>query len=217
LKFRRFDMKLKKVGTFCSREKIFELMDQSDDNGVVVQWLGDGGGFYPMYGLPVLDEEGIYRMFDVSEKARDKTYFHHGQINPVLNVNDFDPSEVEAVDAGVTISYGGRVLLPLYYPGGVLFIQTKYLEPVEDKADYMGLYVRRMANGGEYVVVKVGMLVTGVIMPMEITDENFVQRLETVAELTRRALEKRRSVATGDPAQNSLFQVDEETGEVIGE
>jgi hypothetical protein len=216
-------MKLKKVGSFCSREKIFELMDQSDDSGVVVQWLGDGGGFYPMYGLPVLDEEGIYRMFDVSEKAQDKTYFHHGPISPALNVNDFAPGEVEAVDAGVTISHGGRVLLPLYYPGGILFIQTKYLEPVEDQAEYMKLYVRKMSNGSEYVVVKAGMLVTGVIMPVEITDENFVQRLETVAELTRRTLERRRSVATEakapseDAAQSDLFRVNEDTGEVIGE
>ena len=127
-------MKLKKVAALCSSANAFCLFDRIDGDGVVTQWLGDGCCAFPLHGLPVLSEPELYRMFDVSEKKQDKIYFNHSALPEGLNVEDWCRSEVRAEDMDVTISSGGKVLMPLRFPGGLLFIQSKYLGPLEDQA-----------------------------------------------------------------------------------
>lgn len=99
-------------------------------------------------------------------------------------------SEVRAEDMDVTISSGGKVLMPLRFPGGLLFIQSKYLGPLEDQMDFLELYVRRSDSGGRYVVAKTGMLVAGVIFPVQAVNEGFCDKLEELASLTRRELDR---------------------------
>ena len=143
-------MKLKKVAALCGSANAFCLFDRVDGDGVVTQWLGDGCCAFPLHGLPVLSEPELYRMFDVSEKKQDKIYFNHSALPEGLNVEDWCRSEVRAEDMDVTISSGGKVLMPLRFPGGLLFIQSKYLGPLEDQMDFLELYVRRSDSGGRY-------------------------------------------------------------------
>ena len=159
-------MKLKKVAALCGSANAFCLFDRVDGDGAVTQWLGDGCCAFPLHGLPVLSEPELYRMFDVSEKKQDKIYFNHSALPEGLNVEDWCRSEVRAEDMDVTISSGGKVLMPLRFPGGLLFIQSKYLGPLEDQMDFLELYVRRSDSGGRYVVAKTGMLVAGVILSL---------------------------------------------------
>ncbi|MFR8330952.1 MAG: hypothetical protein ACLU9S_00155 [Oscillospiraceae bacterium] len=168
--------------------------DRVDGDGVVTQWLGDGCCAFPLHGLPVLSEPELYRMFDVSEKKQDKIYFNHSALPEGLNVEDWCRSEVRAEDMDVTISSGGKVLMPLRFPGGLLFIQSKYLGPLEDQMDFLELYVRRSDSGGRYVVAKTGMLVAGVIFPVQAVNEGFCDKLEELASLTRRELDRHLSV-----------------------
>ena len=156
----------------------------------MTQWLGDGCCAFPLHGLPVLSEPELYRMFDVSEKKQDKIYFNHSALPESLNVEDWCRSEVRAEDMDVTISSGGKVLMPLRFPGGLLFIQSKYLGPLEDQMDFLELYVRRSDSGGRYVVAKTGMLVAGVIFPVQAVNEGFCDKLEELASMTRRELDK---------------------------
>ena len=120
-------MKLKKVAALCGSANAFCLFDRVDGDGVVTQWLGDGCCAFPLHGLPVLSEPELYRMFDVSEKKQDKIYFNHSALPEGLNVEDWCRSEVRAEDMDVTISSGGKVLMPLRFPGGLLFIQSNTL------------------------------------------------------------------------------------------
>ena len=183
-------MKLKKVAALCGSANAFCLFDRVDGDGVVTQWLGDGCCAFPLHGLPVLSEPELYRMFDVSEKKQDKIYFNHSALPEGLNVEDWCRSEVRAEDMDVTISSGGKVLMPLRFPGGLLFIQSKYLGPLEDQMDFLELYVRRSDSGGRYVVAKTGMLVAGVIFPVQAVNEGFCDKLEELASLTRRELDR---------------------------
>ncbi len=80
--------------------------------------------------------------------------------------------------------------MPLRFPGGLLFIQSKYLGPLEDQMDFLELYVRRSDSGGRYVVAKTGMLVAGVIFPVQAVNEGFCDKLEELASMTRRELDK---------------------------
>ena len=188
-------MKLKKVAALCSSANAFCLFDRVDGDGVVTQWLGDGCCAFPLHGLPVLSEPELYRMFDVPEKKQDKIYFNHSALPEGLNVEDWCRSEVRAEDMDVTISSGGKVLMPLRFPGGLLFIQSKYLGPLEDQMDFLELYVRRSDSGGRYVVAKTGMLVAGVIFPVQAVNEGFCDKLEELASMTRRELDKHLAAA----------------------
>lgn len=187
-------MKLKKVAALCNSVNIYRLHDKVDSTGEIAQWLGDGCATYPLHGLPYMEEDSLYRMFDVTEKKQDKAYFTHEAMPEGINVDDVSATDQIAEDMGVTISYGGTVLLPLRYTGGILFIQSKYLGPLEDQADFLQLYVRRTESGGRYVVAKTGMLIAGIIYPYKAVQESFVQQLEEVAAMTRRELERCRSV-----------------------
>lgn len=70
-------MKLKKVASLCSKTKIFCLYDREESGGEVSQWLGDSSAIYPITGLPYMDEENIYSMFDISAKQQEKIIFRH--------------------------------------------------------------------------------------------------------------------------------------------
>lgn len=186
-------MKLKKVAALCSSNRVFRLYDQVDAQGVAVQWLGDGNAIYPLDGLPFLDEGGLYRMFDVSEKAQEKISFHHDTMPEGLNVDDYAAGEIAAEDMGVTISYGGTILLPLRTVAGILYIQSRYLAPLEDQADFLQLFVRRDRLGGRYIAAKVGMLLRGVIMPYNaVVCDSLADRLDEIARMTRREAERRK-------------------------
>lgn len=210
-------MKLKKVASLCTESKIFRMYDRTDADGVVEQWLGDASTAYPMRGLPYLDEENLYRIFDVPEKTREKMFFNHGPMPEGINVDDFANGERLAEDSGMTISFGGTVLLPLRYSGGILYIQTKYLAPLDDQLNYLQLYVRRTESGGRYIAAKAGMLLVAVIFPYDAIREGFVDRLDEIAGLTRRELEKRRNGAVGpqavDETQQRLFEEKTEGGD----
>lgn len=202
-------MKLKKVGALCNGVNIYKLFDKVDGSGEVTQWLGDGNAAYPLHGLPYMNEDSLYRMFDVTEKKQDKAYFTHEAMPEALDVDDVSKTDCVAEDMGITVSFGGAVLLPLSYSGGILFIQSKYLGPLEDQADFLQLYVRRTENNGRYVVAKTGMLIAGIIMPYNAMQEGFVSRLEEIAAMTRRELERCRAVTPApvepDEGQTSVL------------
>ena len=81
-------MKIKKIAALCSREGVFHLASKTDREGVVTQWLGDGGAFYPLLGAPVLDEAGLCTMFDITGKKRDSTIVRKNIWNPwMMNEN----------------------------------------------------------------------------------------------------------------------------------
>lgn len=196
-------MKLKKVAALCNSAAAYHLYDQVDSTGAVdTQWLGDGCAAYPLHGLPYLSEQELYRMFDVPEKKQDKVYFDHETLPTALCVDDFCEGELEAEDMGVTISWGGAVLLPLRYPGGMLYIQSRYLGPLEDQADLLQLYVRRSPSGGRYVAAKTGMLLVGIIFPYGHLRESFVERLDEIAQQTRWELERSRDSRTTEDAED---------------
>ena len=90
-----------------------------------------------------------------------------------------------------------------------------------DGLEYMRLYERQSASGGLYIVVKIGMILQAVIMPMDLPDKDFMEALNGLTSQCRDAMRKKALI----PKQESvperetgpLFQVDESTGEVVGE
>ena len=125
-------MKLKKVASLCGKTKMFCLYDRAERDDVVSQWLGDGYAIYPITGLPYMDEENIYSMFDISAKQQEKIIFRHGPAPEGINLDDVDPTERRLSDDGLSVVYDGGILKPLQTRNGISFIQNEYLSPLED-------------------------------------------------------------------------------------
>lgn len=211
-------MKLKKVASLCSKTKIFCLYDREESGGEVSQWLGDSSAIYPITGLPYMDEENIYSMFDISAKQQEKIIFRHQHAPEGINISDTDPTEHRIDEESLSLVYDGGVLKPLQTRNGISFIQNKYLSPLEDVIDMVQLYERETPQGMTYIVAKTGLFVAAVIMPYSVINDKFVYQLSELAQQCRRALEVQKMARpAADPVDETQcrINVDESTGEII--
>ena len=87
-------MKLKKVAALCAKRGAFYLLDEVEENGELIrQWLGDGRSAYPLSDLPVLGEENLCAMFDITEKRRKKCVLARKPMPDSLDVEDYAKGE----------------------------------------------------------------------------------------------------------------------------
>ncbi len=112
-------MKLKKVASLCSKTKIFCLYDREESGGEVSQWLGDSSAIYPITGLPYMDEENIYSMFDISAKQQEKIIFRHQRAPEGINLSDTDPTEHRIDEESLSLVYERET------PQGMTYIVAK--------------------------------------------------------------------------------------------
>lgn len=207
-------MKLKKVIHLCHQEKTFRLFDKIGKGGEIVQWLSDGFAAYPLNGLPILDEDTLCAVFDISEKQLKNTSVRRLTMPDALNVGDTDPAEQVLPDDDFSIIYGGTELKPLKTRKGITFIQQKYIAPLEDVLNVVQLYERVTPDGQTYIAAKAGLLIAAVILPYSVVNEKFVNRLEEVARESRRVLNDQPPVRIGiDAEQWNLFAEQQEGGE----
>lgn len=214
-------MKLKKVNAVCNASGIYYLMNQKNAVGeTMCQWLGDGRAAYPLAGLPDMDVENICAMFDITDKKREKLLMKQVDAPGSMNWDDTAPYERALDDPKLCVRYDGADLLPLETSAGVTFIQEKYLLPL-DGQDYMRLYERRSTSGVVYIVAKIGMMIQAVIMPMDLPDNDFMSLLNELVRQCNDAMRKRALANQQDnalePEPEPLFQVDDNTGEIIEE
>lgn len=215
-------MKIKKIGAICNADGRYYLMNQRDSAGeIAYQWLGDGKAAYPLVGLPLMDLDNICAMFDITEKKRDKLIMRTVDAPETMNWDDTDRMERNIDDPELCVRYDGRDLLPLETSRGIVFIQEKYLAPL-DNPEFMRLYERKGTDGGVYIVAKIGMIIQAIIMPMDLPDMNLVELMEKLtyqckAALKRRQFEPAVDTIAPDPDQSTMFQVDSSTGEIVEE
>lgn len=203
-------MKLKKVISICGKSKCYRLYDKIDSTGEITQWLGDGFAIYPLNGLPILDEESLCAVFDISEKQRDNMTVSRVGMPDAVNTDDTDPEERVLKDDDFSIFYGGTELQPFKTRNGITFIQRKYLAPLEDVLDMVQLYERVTPDGQSYIAAKTGLLIAAVIFPYNVVKEKFVTRLEEVTRECRRALDAR-------TANSGLMERDDAQGTMLEE
>lgn len=184
-------MKLKKVAALCAKQGAFYLFDELGEGGELIrQWLGDGRSAYPLSGLPVLYEENLCAMFDITEKKQKKCFFTRKPMPESLDVADYTSGELALNDEWPTVEHNGYVIKPLSASDDMLFIQTAYLAPLEDMADYLRFYERVDNTGQKYIVAKNRMEIAAIIMPLDTIKLGFVEKLEALAYKCRVAVER---------------------------
>ncbi len=214
-------MKIKNIAAICKKKKSVVLFERYNDEGeVVLQYIGDGAAVYPVIGLPVLDKESVLTIFDVPEKQREDWLVRSMGVPDGISLDDVDGTEKPVEREAISIVYSGKTLKPLRTRRGLVFIESRYLSPVSDVLDVLELYERITPSGTPYIVAKAGFLLQAVIMPFDVINQQFVEKLQ---ELTRecalsldlRKQETERANAAA-PEQCSL-NVDPDTGEIIDE
>ena len=184
-------MKLKKVAALCAKQGAFYLFDELEEGGEFIrQWLGDGRSAYPLSDLPVLGEENLCAMFDITEKKQKKCFFTRKPMPESLDMADYTSGELALNDEWPTVEHNGYVVKPLSTNEDMLFIQTAYLSPLEDMADYPRFYERVDTTGQKYIVAKNGMEIAAIIMPVDTIRLGFVEKLEALAYKCRVAVER---------------------------
>jgi len=216
-------LKIKSIAQICKKNKAVFLYDRGEaGRDFVSQWMGDGGAMYPISGLPYLEKESIYTIFDVPEKQRDDWFFKHSCMPEGICFDDADSNEKHIESGGISIVYAGRTLKPLRTRHGLVFIESRYLTPLADVLDVLELYERETPNGQPYIAAKAGFLLLAVIMPYDIISEEFVKKLEELTRQCAFALQvkehRQQAAAANEPEQMTLdtgVSIDPETGEIL--
>lgn len=215
-------MKLKTIAALCKKSQNIAIMEKPAGGGnYIKQWIGDGYAMYPIAGLPYLDEESIFTIFDVTEKQRENYSFHQGALPEAINFSDTDENEQMLDGEKMSIVVAGRTLIPLKTQYGMVFIDEKYLAPLAEAAEVLELYERITNDGRAYIAAKAGFMLIAVIMPCDIIKDDFVAQLRELTNECAVALnnKKRKETAAQEPEQTTFggIKCDPATGEVIEE
>ena len=204
-------MKLQKVAKLCKKTGVMRIFYGAND---WIWYISDGVAAYPVHGVPVMDKDSLFTMFDYDQKTREGILYTEAQLNSgVIDFADKTDGEVEAklgTYRNMQICHGGYILQPLGYKDRLLLFDVTKLAPLE-QSQYRALYVRVAASGVPYVVVKDGELLVAAILPMLEVPEEFTTALEDLVRDAKREAELR--AMEGHDLQVRLI-FDPETGEV---
>ena len=176
-------MKIKKIEAFVNKERRIIVADGED-----CQWILFSKACYPLYGLPRMTNLAFFAMFDITQDKWAKYYFNEVSLPENVSFEDVVPDEHVLDRGAIRIGLGGHTLEPLVTSQGLIFFDVRYLAPFADDDNYE-LYERTATDGSPYIAVKRGMELTGVILPHEVVDEDFIETLTNLLDLSRVALE----------------------------
>lgn len=169
-------MQIKLIAGLCKKRKVIYIATERDHQ----QYIGDGAALYKIMGLPALNADEVMTLFDLKAKERDKMEVIERYGVP-LDISDYSPDETELDATYFTFCYGERVLLPLSDADELILIEHKYLKPISDETEYRRYFLRKDEGGNSYVVVKAGMIAQAAILPFEIKDKAFINRMYELA------------------------------------
>lgn len=160
-------MRAKRIAAQVKAQGRAELWSVTDSDGVVRQWISTGAAVYPVDGMPFLKVENLPALLSLSEKELDKIRLEEGAKPDYINLRDVTTGEclVDALD--VTLNVGGQEMLPVQAGGKTYFIDMAPLAPIMAEYKKAELWLRKTVNGIKYFAVKNGMMLVGVVMPLE--------------------------------------------------
>ena len=172
-------MKFSKIAALAKREKTAILMRDADG----VQWLGTGSAAYMLGGMPPLDTDTVLTVMGVPEDKKSTWFSVEKEDRGKLLENDVPgEEEVTADNAGISVIYGGKLLMPIYTMMGMVWIDMELLAPTDRKEEgYRRFFIRVMENGIRAVAVKEGLVLTAVIMECRIESNDLADALDTLA------------------------------------
>lgn len=179
-------MRFSKIAALAKREKRAILMRDKDG----VQWLSTGAAAYMLEGMPPLDADTVLTVMGVPEDKKSAWFSTEVEDTVGILENDMPgEEEVTADTAGISIIYGGKLLMPIYTLMGMVWIDVELIAPTDRKeAGYRRFFIREMKGGERAVAVKEGMILKAIIMEYKMEGKDFADAIELLA--SRCKLEK---------------------------
>lgn len=177
-------MKIKKVVDICRREGVARIYEDANET----QRLSCGYACYPLYEVPELSEDEFFTIFDFSAKQRNETIFERTAFPSYLSTSDFTEAEILCEKLTPNIPFGSKLLIPFKTVGGIKFLDSEYLAPFADESNDIEIYERVSGKGEPYFAVKIGMCLRAIITPFNAVNKSFVDNIEKIYYLCRRAL-----------------------------
>lgn len=182
-------MKIKAIAQLCKKAGMVYLYEDKNH----LQWVGDGCAIYPLFDLPPMNKDSLFTIFNIPEKQRGKIIFDNGFTPTGVCLDDVAYGETMLCDGDMRIISGGRTLIPLRTQMGLIFINEKYLSPVSDIPETMELFERVSADGRQYIAIKSGMYIYGVVLPVDVINDDFVKEMDSLTAQCRIALDNKKS------------------------
>ena len=178
-------MKIKKIVDICRKEGYVKLF--TDESGV--QWLGCNQALFPLFGMPKLDGDTFFTVFDFTPKQKEETVFNSCPLSDDFYTGDFCPNgEWLCEELSPCLPYGSRILVPFRSMLGIGFVDSKLLDPLSDERHDLEIYERMSKVGDRYYAVKFGMCLRAVILPFNAVSKVFVDNIEEILTLCKDAL-----------------------------
>ena len=196
-------MRFSKIAALAKRNKTAVLMRDPDG----VQWLDIGGAAYMLDGMPPLDSETVLTVMGVPEDKKDAWLSTVREDRGGLLENDAPgEEEVTADNAGISVIYGGKLLMPIYTMMGMVWVDVELLAPTDRKeAGYRRFFIREMENGVRAVAVKEGMILKAVIMECRVEGSDLADAIDILARRYR--LEKRMEEGKKNDIQGKIGEI----------
>lgn len=168
--------------------KAIERMLVSERHVLIIngkeQWVAAKGAIYPLHGFPRMNEDAVFAWLDVPANKRSGYYFEEVERNVTAYDYSDQTDDERVIERDViTVTTAEGTYVPLRVTDGVIYVNEKYLKPYKGDA---ALYERRTENGAIYIVVKEGLILKGIILPVKMR-EKFTYDLLDIARLTRMA------------------------------
>lgn len=140
-------------------------------------------------------------MYDVSPNKQEKMFFKKSKELPEeLDFRDVIENELAVEMMPLRISINGFTGIPLKTSCGVEFIASQHLTPL-NSTDNLLIYERCSESGRRYFALKIGMILVGIVLPVNIINDSLVDTLNELSEQCCISLENRKS-KTADESTN---------------
>lgn len=185
-------MNLKKLAALCKRTGTLRMVRVGS-----VLFAGTETALYMLPGtLPVIhNPEELMAVLGYSDKEADKMYTKNDRYEELLKnggpcLDDALEGEQICDESHFDIVAGQSVLHGLECDDDTIgFIDNALLAPVADEvSSYTEFYRRRMSTGKYYYVIKDGMDLLAMFMPMQVLCDELAGRLEEMSNMVYHAL-----------------------------
>ena len=163
-------MKLKKIAQECREHGSMLLIDHVDAEGCIRQWIGSGAAFYPVEGLPYLQEEHLQGVFELTDKQCGKMRICKEKAPEGIDFGD-TAEEMRCADGLIRIIAGGHELRTVWADGRARMILESALDPILIEHKNADFFLRRTPGGSFYIAVKEGLLLVGIVFPSMLGEE----------------------------------------------
>ena len=182
-------MKIKKIIDLCKASEFMVLYNTENEG----QWISDGRSMYPLEGFPKVTPQTICDMYDIPQAKQSKMVIREEYTAPAW-VDLADASaEKEADPISIALRINGSIHIPYIGEQGVSFVDIRHLVVFDDAdQEYLKLYERSMTNGNRYFAIKIGMILSGIVLPdQEIANVDLCENLALLTAACERTVEAR--------------------------